>query len=96
MTEANPAYQRLLRPLVSGSLVWCTSSCGLRCSRPLNCTSLSRKVVGGLLVVYRPILERGGAEVFIDTTAMVAGLVMDTDEKTFVPSLRCSAVGTNA
>ena len=48
------------------------------------------------MVASRPILERGGAEVFIDTTAMVAGLVVDTDENEVDPSLRSSDGGTDA
>ena len=47
-------------------------------------------------MVFRPILETGGAEVFIDTTAMVAGLVVDTDENEVDPSLRSSDGGTDA
>ena len=42
--------------------------------------SQSGQGIGGLLVVYRPILERGGAEVCIDTKVMVAGLVAETDK----------------
>ena len=48
------------------------------------------------MVVYRPIFERWGAEVFIDMTLMVAGLVADTDESEVAPSLRRSAGGTDA
>ena len=47
-------------------------------------------------MVYRPIFERGGAEVFIDTTVMVAGLVAETDENEVAPSLRRSTGGTDA
>ena len=47
-------------------------------------------------MVYRPILERGGAEVCIDTTSMVAGLVAETDKNEVAPSLRRSVGGTDA
>ena len=60
--------------------MWCMSICVLCSSRPLTYTSLSGQGIGGLLVVYRPILERGGAEVCIDTKVMVAGLVAETDK----------------
>ena len=95
MTEAKPEYRSLLRRLVSGFLVWCTFSSGLRCSRPLTCKFLSGQGIGDFFVVYRPILERGGAEVCIDTTTMVAGLVVDTDENEVSPLLRLSDVGTD-
>ena len=42
----------------------------------MTCTSLSEKRIGGSLVVYRPILERQGAEVCIDKTVMVSGMVV--------------------
>ena len=48
------------------------------------------------MVVYRPIFERGGAEVFIDMTVLVSGLVTEMDESEVAPSLRCSAGGTDA
>ena len=47
-------------------------------------------------MVYRPILERGGAEVCIDTTSMVAGLVAETDKNEVAPLLRRSDGGTDA
>ena len=47
-------------------------------------------------MVYRPIFERGGAEVCIDTTVMVAGMVAETDENEVALSLRRSAGGTDA
>ena len=37
--------------------------------------------------MYLPILERGGAEVLIDTTAMVVRLVAETDENLVAHSL---------
>ena len=64
--------------------------------RPWPCRSRFAPGKGGSLVASRPILERGGAEVFIDTTAMVAGLVVDTDENEVDPSLRSSDGGTDA
>ena len=76
--------------------MWCTSSHVLRRSRPLTCTLLSGQEIGGSLVVYRPILERGGTEVCIDTTAMFAGMVAETEKNEVVPSLRCSTGGTDA
>ena len=63
---------------------------------PLTCTSLSGKGIGGPLVVYRTILERGGSEVCIDTTAMVAGLVTEADENEVTTSLQSSAGGTDS
>ena len=42
----------------------------------MTCTSLYGQGIGGSLVVYRPILERQGAEVCIDKTVMVSGLVV--------------------
>ena len=96
MTEAKPAYWRLLRRLVSISPLWSMSSCGLRRSRPLTCTLLSGQVIGGSLVVYCPILEKGGAEVCIDTTAMVAGVVAETEKNEVVSSFQRSAGGTDA
>ena len=47
-------------------------------------------------MVYRPILERGGAEFCIDMTAMVAELVAETDKNEVAPSLRHYAGGTGA
>ena len=47
-------------------------------------------------MVYHPILVWGGAEVFIDTTAVVAGLVTKMEEIEFVPSLLSSTGFTNA
>ena len=88
MTEAKPAYWSLLRRVVFGSQVWCTSSRVLRRSRPLTCTLLSGKLIVGSLVVYCPILERGGDEVCIDTTAMVAGLVVERDKNEVATSLQ--------
>ena len=96
MTESKPEYPSLLRRLVAGSPVWCTSSCVLHRSRPLTCTLLSGQGIGGLFVVYRPILERGGAEFCIDMTAMVAELVAETDKNEVAPSLRHYAGGTGA
>ena len=96
MTEAKPEYRSLLRRLVSGFLVWCTFSSGLRCSRPLTCKFLSGQGIGEYFVVYRPILERGGIEVCIYTTVIVAGLVAEMDNNEFSPSLRRSSGGTCA
>ena len=96
MTEVKPTYWSLSRRLVGGSPVWCTSSRVLRRSRPLTCMSLSGQGIGGSLVVYHPILVWGGAEVFIDTTAVVAGLVTKMEEIEFVPSLLSSTGFTNA
>ena len=45
--------------------------------------------------MYRPILERRGAEVCIDKTVMVAGLVSETDENEVAPSFRRSSGGTD-
>ena len=42
--------------------------------------SLFGQVIGGSLVVYCPIWERGVAEVCIDTRAMVYGMVAELDE----------------
>ena len=47
------------------------------------------------MVVYRPIFERGGAEICIDTTVIVAGMVAETDENEVAPSLRRSDGGTD-
>ena len=58
--------------------------------------SRSGKGIGGSLVVYRPILERGGAEVCIGTTAMLAGMVEETYKNEVAPSLRSSVGGTDA
>ena len=41
--------------------------------------------IEGPLVVYRPILERGGDEICIGTTAIVAGLVAEMDENEVAP-----------
>ena len=46
---------------------------------------LSGQGIGGSLVVYHPILERGGAEVCIGTTAMVARLVAETENNEVTP-----------
>ena len=35
--------------------------------------------------MYHPILERGGAQVCIDTMVMVSGMVVDTDENEDAP-----------
>ena len=51
------------------------------------------QVMGGSLVVYRPILEKGGAVVCIGTTAVVAGLMAEMEENEFAPSLQSSVVG---
>ena len=56
------------------------SSSVLRRKRSLSCTLISGQGIGRYLVVYRPILERGGAEVYIDKTLMVAGMVAETDD----------------
>ena len=85
MTEAKPEYWRLLRRLVSGSPVWYISSRLLWHNRRLTCTLLSGQVIGGLFVVYSPIFEREVAEVCIDTTAMVSGLVAETDKNENAP-----------
>ena len=96
MMEAKPAYQILSRCLVVGSLVWCTSSHVLRSSTPLTCTSLFGQGIGGSLVLYRPILEGGGAEVCIYMTTMVSGMVAETSDNEVAPSLRHSDRGTDA
>ena len=80
MTEAKRAYQSLLRHRVAGLPVWYKSSRGLRRRRPLPCTSRSVQGIRGSLVAYCPILERGGAEVCIGTTAMVAVLTAYMDK----------------
>ena len=80
MTEAKPSYMILLQRLVTGSSVWYTSIHVLQHSRPLTCTLISGQVIGGSLDVYRPILEKGGAEVFFYMIEMVAGLVAETDK----------------
>ena len=79
MKEAKPSFQILLQCLVAGSLVWCASSCVPRRRRSRPCTLLLGQRIGGLLVVYCPILERGGTEVRIDMTVMVAGMVVETE-----------------
>ena len=56
------------------------SSCIPRRIRPHPSKSLFGKRIGGSLVVYRPILERGVTVVLIDTTVMVAGLVAEIDK----------------
>ena len=61
------------------------SSCGLRRRRPLPCMWQSVQEIEGPLVVYRPILERGGDEICIGTTAIVAGLVAEMDENEVAP-----------
>ena len=38
------------------------------------------QLIGGSLAAYRTILEGGGAEVCIGTTAMVSGLIVEMDE----------------
>ena len=62
----------------------------------MTCTSQSVQGIGGLLVEYRPILERVGAEVCIGMTSMVAGLMAEMDENEFAPPLRSSVGGTDA
>ena len=47
-------------------------------------------------MVYRPILERGGAYVCIYTTVTVDGLVSETDENEVATSLQHSSGGTDA
>ena len=76
--------------------MWCASSRVLRSKRPLPCTSLSGQGIGGSLFVYRPILERGRAEVCINTTVRVAGMVVETDNNEVAPYFRSSAGGTDA
>ena len=66
----------------------------LRHNRLLTCTFISGQRIGGSFVVYRPILERGGIEVCIYTTVIVAGLVAEMDNNEFSPSLRRSSGGT--
>ena len=41
----------------------------------MTCTSLYGQVIGGLLVMYRPILESQSAEVCIDTMVVFSRLV---------------------
>ena len=45
--------------------------------------------------MYHPIFERGGADVYIDTTVMDAGLVAETGDNEVAQSLRHSAGGTD-
>ena len=61
------------------------SSCGLRSKGPRPCMSQSVQGIGSSFVVYLPILERGGTEVCIGTTAMVAGLVAEMEENEISP-----------
>ena len=46
-------------------------------------------------MAYHTILERGGDEFCIGTTAMVAGLMAEMDENEFSPSLRRSVGGSD-
>ena len=87
MKEVNPACLSWLRRWVVGYWVWCASSCAPRRRRPRPRKSLFEKGIGGSLVVYRPILERWGPEFWIDTTAMVVGLVEETEENRVTRSL---------
>ena len=52
------------------------------------------QVIGGSLVAYQPILERGGA--CIGTTAMVAGMMAEVDENELSQSLQNSVGGTGS
>ena len=60
--------------------MWCASSRAPRSRTPWPCKFLFGQGTGGSLVVYHLILEMGGSEVLIDTTAMVFGLVVEMDE----------------
>ena len=51
--------------------------------------------IGGSLVVYHPILEKGGAEVCISTTTMVAGLVAEMYKNDVAPSLQLFVGGAD-
>ena len=96
MKEAMPEYRSLLLCLGAGSPVWCQSSIRPQRSRPLPCTSQYVQGIGGLLVEFRTILERGGAVLCIGTKAVVAGTMAELGVSGVAPSLRRDVGGTGA
>ena len=52
--------------------------------------------IGGSLVAYSPILERGGAVVCIGISEMFSGMMLEVDDNEFAPSLQRSIGGTGS
>ena len=95
MKDVKPACWSWFWHWVAGSPVWCASSGVSQHRRPWPCKSPFGQVIGGLLVVYRPILERGALRFELIQHQGLLGWLCRRDNWV-VSSLRSSAGGTGA